>query len=152
LMLSPAFYLPFWTRTALHLLRPAVNLANRIYIHQQSGSDIHDAAARRVHPSTRLMPLTAALELLDLSEQVRPRVTELVQPALVIHSKHDHTCPFGKNVEFLMSHLGSAEKRMVALEESFHVITVDSERERVGQETLDFISQFRRIQPIRALG
>jgi carboxylesterase len=71
---------------------------------------------------------------------------------LVIHSKRDHTCPFDKNVEFLMSHLGSADKRVVALEESFHVITVDSERERVAQETLEFISQFRRIQPVRALG
>src|SRR5438105_15619117 len=151
-MLSPAFYLPFWTRSLLYLLRPAVDIANRIYIHQQSGSDIHDAAARRVHPSNRLMPLKAALHLVELSEQVRPRLAELVQPTLVIHSKRDHTCPFDKNVEFLMSHLGSADKRVVALEESFHVITVDSERERVAQETLEFISQFRRIQPVRALG
>jgi carboxylesterase len=146
-MLSPAFYLPFWTRTALRVLRPAINVASRIYIRQQNGSDIHDAAARRIHPASRLLPLRAALNLTELSDQVRVNLPELVQPTLVIHSRRDHTCPFKKNTDLLMKHLGSADKRLVALDESFHVITVDSERERVAQETLDFILPFRRVQP-----
>jgi carboxylesterase len=150
-MLAPAFYLPFWTRTVLRILRPSINFANRIYIHQQRGSDIHDAAARRVHPGNQLMPLRAALDLIELSDQVRARLLELVQPTLVIQSRRDHTCPFKKNAEFLMNHLGCADKRLIALDESFHVITVDSERERVAQETLDFILPFRHTQSVRAL-
>jgi carboxylesterase len=150
-MLSPAFYLPFWTRAALRALKPAIDIVNRIYIHQQSDSDIHDAAARRVHPATRLLPLQAALNLIELSDQVRANLPELLQPTLVIHSRRDHTCPFGKNSAFLMKHLGSAEKRLVALDESFHVITVDSERERVAQETLDFVLAFRRVEPMRTM-
>ncbi|MBV8773895.1 MAG: alpha/beta fold hydrolase [Deltaproteobacteria bacterium] len=150
-MLSPAFFLPFWTRAALRALKPAINIANRIYIHQQKDSDIHDGAARRVHPATRLMPLQAALNLVELSGQVRANLPELVQPTLVLHSRRDHTCPFAKNTDFLMTHLGSADKRLVALDESFHVITVDSERERVAQETLDFVLPFRRIEPDRAM-
>ncbi len=150
-MLSPAFYLPFWTRTALRVLRPAINLANRVYIHQQSGSDMHDAAACRIHPATRLMPLQAALNLIELVDHVRPGLPELVQPSLVIHSRRDHTCPFQKNTDFLMKHLGSADKRLVCLDESYHVITVDSERDRVAQETLEFILPFRRVEPLRAM-
>jgi carboxylesterase len=150
-MLAPAFYLPFWTRAALRLLRPSTNFANRIYIHRQSGSDIHDAAARRVHPGNQLMPLRAALDLLELSNQVRAKLPELVQPTLVIQSRRDHTCPFNKNTDFLMKHLACSDKRLIALDESFHVITVDSERERVAQETLDFILPFRRIESVRAL-
>jgi len=150
-LLAPCFYLPFWTRTALRIMRPTANLANRIYIHQQGGCDIHDAAARRVHPGNRLMPLRAALDLVELSDQVRAKVSELVQPVLVIHGRRDHTSPFAKNVQFLMSRLGCSEKRLVALDESFHVITVDSERERVAQETLDFILPFRRLQAVCAL-
>jgi carboxylesterase len=149
-MLSPAFYLPFWTRTALRLVRPAINIANRIYIRRQGGSDIHDAAARQIHPSNRLMPLRAALNLIELSDWVRAKLPELVQPTLVIHSRHDHTCPFEKNVEFVMNHLGCADKRLLSLDESFHVITVDSERDRVAQETLDFIMPFRQEQAARA--
>jgi carboxylesterase len=97
------------------------------------------------------MPLQAAFNLIELSDQVRSNLPELVQPALVIHSRRDHTCPFERNTDFLMKNLGSAEKRLVALDESFHVITVDSERERVVQETLDFILPFRRVEPARAM-
>jgi carboxylesterase len=150
-MLAPAFYLPFWTRTLLRMLRPSVGFANRIYLRQQGGSDIHDAGARRIHPGNRLMPLRAALDLGELSAQVRVMLPELIQPTLVIHSHRDHTCPFKKNAEFLMNHLGCADKRLVPLDESFHVITVDSERERVAQETLDFILPLRRVQSVRAL-
>ncbi|HKV55430.1 MAG TPA: alpha/beta fold hydrolase [Candidatus Binataceae bacterium] len=151
-MLAPAFYLPFWTHTALGMLRRSINPGNRVYFHKPGGSDIHDADARRVHPGNHLMPLRAALNLSELSALVRPRLSELVQPALVIHARRDHTCPFARNVEFVMGHLGSADKRLVALDESFHVITVDSERERVAQETIDFVSQFRRAESARASG
>jgi carboxylesterase len=150
-MLAPAFYLPLRARTALRILRPAKKVVNQIYIHQQGGSDIHDAAARRIHPGNRLMPLHAALNLLELSDQVRAKLPELVQPTLIIHSRRDHTCPFTKNVQFLMNHMGCDDKRLIALDESFHVITVDSERERVARETVDFILPFRRVQSIRAM-
>jgi carboxylesterase len=149
-MLAPAFYLPFWTRVALRAIRPAGGIGNHIYFHKPGGSDIHDAAARQVHPGNRLMPLSAALNLIELSDYVRPVLHELIQPTLLIHSRRDHTCPFDANVEFVMGRLGAAEKRAVALEESYHVITVDSEKDRVARETLDFVSQFRRTESARA--
>jgi carboxylesterase len=90
--------------------------------------------------------------LTELSQQVRAKVPEILQPTLVMHSRRDHTCPFAKNVDFLMGHLGSSQKRAVALEESFHVVTVDSEKDRVAEETLEFVSQFRAAEPARALG
>ncbi|MGH7933817.1 MAG: alpha/beta hydrolase [Candidatus Binataceae bacterium] len=152
-MLAPAFFLPFQTRALLTLMGPMRSIADRIYFHRPGGSDIHDAAARGIHPGSRLMPLSAALNLVELSGLVRPRLTEIVQPALVMHSRRDHTCPYQKNVDFAMAHLGSAHKRAIALEESFHVITVDMERDRVADETLGFMSQFRRVEePHRAMG
>jgi carboxylesterase len=152
-MLAPAFYLPFWIRAGLRAMRPASAIAHRLYFHDPAGSDIHDAAARLVHPGNRLMPLRAALNLIELSDHVRPRLAQLVQPALLIHSRRDHTCPYEKNVRFLMNNLGSPQKRAVALEESFHVITVDSEKDRVAAETIAFTAQFRAAAaPVRALG
>jgi carboxylesterase len=151
-MLAPAFHLPFWTRVALRAVRPVGAIGRRIYFHKPGGSDIHDAAARQVHPGNRLMPLSAALNLMELSDYVRPVLHEVIQPTLLIHSRRDHTCPFEANVEFVMSRLGAAEKRAVALEESYHVITVDSEKDRVVRETLDFVAQFRRMESARATG
>ncbi len=58
-----------------------------------------------------------------------------------------------RNVDFMMSHLGSAQKRAVILEESFHVITVDSEKERVASEVIDFMSALRSsAEPSSAMG
>jgi len=69
-----------------------------------------------------------------------------------MHARHDHTCPMRKNVRYAMKHLGSAEKRAVELEESYHVITVDSEKERVAAEIGEFIEQFRASPQRRAGG
>jgi carboxylesterase len=151
-MLSPAFYLPFWIRIALRAMQPASRFADRLYFHKPGGSDIHDAVARGMHPGNRLMPLRAALNLIKLSDYLRPKLPEVLQPTLVIHSRLDHTCPFDKNIDFVMGHLGSVDKRVVALEESFHVITVDSEKDRVARETLEFAAQFRRLEPVSASG
>ncbi len=152
-MLSPAFFLPLWVRGALRLVRGLGPFAGRIYL-SGTGADIHDAAARSIHPSTPLMPLSAVFELLDLAAGVRPRLARVTQPALVIHSRGDHVCPANKNVGFVLARLGSARKRAIYLDKSFHVITVDSERERVAAEVVQFVASFRLggVQPARAIG
>jgi len=83
------------------------------------------------------------LELLKLSAEVRPRLGRVTQPALVIHGRRDHTCPMSRNVDFVMSRLGGKQKRAVILEESFHVITVDSEKDRVASEVINFVDALR---------
>jgi carboxylesterase len=149
-MLSSAFFLPPRQRLVLRLLRPALGLADRVYFHKPGGSDIHDGSARRIHPGSRLMPLRAPLNLMALSDYVRPKLAGIEQPVLAIHSRKDHVCPFERNTGFLMSHLGSEHKRLIALDESFHVITVDSEKERVADEVLEFVTDFRVSSRARA--
>lgn len=151
-MLAPAFYLGRWSRLILRALRPAARFSDRIFFHRPGGSDIHDAAARRIHPGNRLMPLGAALNLIQLSDYVRPRLPAIEHPALLIHSRQDHVCPFGKNVGFAMNRLGSQQKRLVALDESFHVITVDSERDRVARAVIEFAEPFRQTDTPRFAG
>jgi len=154
-MLAPAFFLPLWQRAALAGIQRLGPRAGMIYLRADAGADIHDAAARQVHPSAKLMPLSAALSLREMSAMVRPRLGRLTQPTMLIHSRRDHTCPFNKNVEYLMANLGSVRKRLVALEESYHVITVDTEKERVSTEVLGFIRELfgqHAAEPARAMG
>jgi carboxylesterase len=152
-MLAPAFFLPTSTRVALRGLRGVLgSLVDRIYLHNPGTSDIHDAAARSIHPNCRLMPLSAPMKLLDLSALVRPMLSRITQPALVMHARRDHTCPMRKNVDYVMKHLGSPEKRAVELEESYHIITVDSEKERVVDEVGEFVERFRVAPQKRAAG
>jgi carboxylesterase len=154
-MLAPAFFLPLWQRVALAGIKRMGRWHGTIYLRNTAGCDIHDAAARQMHPSTRLMPLSAPLSLCEMSAMVRPRLGRLTQPTLIIHSRQDHTCPFDKNVEYLMANLGSVRKRLIALEESYHVITVDTEKERVANQAIAFIRELfgqQASEPARALG
>jgi len=150
-LLAPAFFLDFWSWTALRLIQMLGPIAGKIYL-RGSGPDLHDAAARRIHPGTQLMPLSAAISLYQLSAAVRPKLEKVAQPTLIIHGRQDHVCPL-KNVDFLMAHLGSAEKRSVILDDSFHIVSVDIEKERVAEEVASFVAQLRTApEKLRALG
>jgi carboxylesterase len=141
-MLAPAFFLAPRPRLALVAASMLGGWTDRIYI-SRGVSDIHDSAARSVHPGIQLMPLSAPLALLELSALVRPKIHCIKQPTLVIHSRRDHLCPYRRNVNFLTRHMGSSVRRTVILEESFHVITVDVEKDRVVDEIRDFVGPFR---------
>src|ERR1700691_6043544 len=152
-LLAPAFFLPRSTTIMLKGLRGVLgSLVDSIYLYNRGGSDIHDAAARSVHPTCHLMPLSAPLKLFALSALVKPMLARITQPALVMHAPRDHTCPMRKNVDYVMRHLGSVEKRAVELEESYHVITVDGEKERVVDEVAGFVERFRVEPQKRAVG
>ncbi|MGO9602439.1 MAG: alpha/beta hydrolase [Candidatus Binataceae bacterium] len=145
-MLAPAFFLAWRATIATRAVQKLGPLANHIYLHNDRGSDIHDAAARRIHPTMRLFPLSAPINLLDLSSIVRHRLGRITQPTLAVYSKQDHTCPMVRNMRFVTRHLGSSERRDVVLEDSYHVITVDGEKERVAAEVRTFVEQFRQRQ------
>jgi carboxylesterase len=151
-MLAPAFFLATSTTMKIKVVRMLGSISANLYLYNSGTSDIHDAAARRVHPRCALMPLTAPMKLLDLCAVVKPKLPQITQPALVMHSKRDHTCPLRKNVDYVMKHLGSPEKRAVELDESYHVITVDSEKESVANEVIEFAERFRVAPEKRAAG
>jgi carboxylesterase len=70
----------------------------------------------------------------------------------VIHARRDHTCPMRRNLTYVMRHLGSVEKRAIELSESYHVITVDSEKDFVAGEVAEFVDRFRVAPQNRAAG
>src|ERR1700749_4460157 len=149
-LLAPAFFIDSKRHTLLNLIGLLGSVTDHIYLQKRGPSDIHDAAASSIHPRHSLLSLRAALSLNRLMKMVRPRLGEITQPALIIHSRQDHTCPYSKNLGFVMSHLGSQEKRAITLEESYHVITVDSEKDRIASEVTAFAMQFRQPSIRRA--
>jgi carboxylesterase len=85
------------------------------------------------------VPLRALLNLLHLQRLAWGDASALTRPALVMHATNDHTCPIDA-ARALFERLGSHDKRMVVLDRSFHVMTVDCERERVLTELDRFLA------------
>jgi carboxylesterase len=73
--------------------------------------------------------------LMAVTRELLPRIT---CPALVVTSREDHVVP-PMNGPLIVELLGSADKRLLWLEDSYHVATLDNDKERIAAEALAFI-------------
>ena len=88
------------------------------------------------------LPGGLMLELRWLVKQVRQEVRQINQPALIVHPREDDRASL-RNLEYLQTNLGGRIETVV-LDDSYHIVTLDRQRQLVGDRTLEFISQMCR--------
>jgi carboxylesterase len=140
-LLAPAlktsmFWLP-WVTPLIPVVRIAFGERFR-FVSKEGGSDVADDAARATIPSYTRTPLRAVNQLVQLQQNVRPLVASVRQPTLIVHSTQDHTCPI-ENVALLQKELPGPVRTLI-LRDSFHVVSIDKDRELVAAEVAAFIS------------
>jgi carboxylesterase len=106
----------------------------------KNSSDIADAEARKQRLGYAQIPVRALAELLELQRQVRRNLHRIRQPVLAIQSIADHTCSW-HGIELLRAAL-SERLEVAKLEKSFHVISVDVEREIVAELVTRFVRSY----------
>jgi len=88
----------------------------------------------------RTFNLTAVSSALELIRDIKPNLSAIENPALVVMSSQDRVVdPAG--ADYLMEHLGSHQKKMVWLHRSNHVIMLDADRELVLDQVTGFLQQ-----------
>lgn len=117
---------------------PLLPLLARLMPLRPKTSDIKDPASRASHPSYRMQSLAAAASLVELMETLPEEFPRLTAPLLVIAARQDHSVD-PRGAERLYREAASKDKRLVILENSYHVITVDLEHERVRREVIEFV-------------
>lgn len=60
-------------------------------------------------------------------------------PVLVIHAHEDDMTSI-KNARYVLENIGSDNKLLVELDDSYHMVTIDKEKDRVAQETIKFLN------------
>lgn len=129
-----------WPALAVSWTSPVLSwLPSRLRFVAKTGSDIADPQARRIHPGYRSMPLRSVAEVVALQGEVRSLLREVKQPTLAIQARQDHTVDL-QTLAVLQSELPNLWGTVI-LPNSFHVVAVDVERERVAQEILRFVGQ-----------
>ena len=61
-------------------------------------------------------------------------------PALVIVAREDHLVP-PANAALVMQAIGSSDKTLVMLDHSYHVATLDNDKDRIVELSLDFVAR-----------
>jgi carboxylesterase len=113
------------------------------FIKKHDGPDINDPVAKAKEVHYDLMPVTSIIELQHLLDKLRERMALVTCPVLLIHARHDHTFDF-KNQKMMFDTLGSPTKKIVVLENSYHVATVDYDKATIHKETIEFIKDLCR--------
>jgi len=75
-----------------------------------------------------------------LISEVRANMQLIDCPTLIIHSVDDEVVHV-RNAEWAYRKIRSVEKEMIYLGDSYHMITIDNERETVNQETSRFLKK-----------
>lgn len=102
------------------------------------GNDIKDKS--KTEPAYSVTPTGGADEFRKLLNHVRPRLKRITQPVLNFKSREDHVVPI-KSTLYTMEHLGSSDKELVWLDNSYHVATMDFDLPIIVEKSLAFIGR-----------
>jgi len=100
------------------------------------GSDIKQPGVTEL--AYPVVPVPAIRQLYALMSVTRELLPRVVCPALVFQSKDDHVVN-PNNAPYILDHIAAKDKRLVWLENSYHVATLDHDKELIASETLSFI-------------
>jgi len=136
---APALYLNrgrsmLMRLTALRVLSPGLRFIAK------GKSDMHDLRMLARTPRMERTPAEAAEQFGLVRAWARLALPHVVAPALVVYSQQDRTVPLSAALACAKL-IGSRPVRMVRLERSSHVLTLDVERVRVAGEIERFIRE-----------
>ena len=83
-------------------------------------------------------PVSLFHQLQRLVRTVIPLLKRINAPMLLVHPQEDDTASV-RNSELIYTRISSPVKRLVILTDSYHVVTADQEREKVGAAMLEFL-------------
>jgi carboxylesterase len=105
------------------------------------GSDIKDPASKELAYAE--VPVAAIKEIYGLFAVTRDLLPRIKCPMLILQSREDHVVP-PANGRTIAGLVGSARVELVWLENSYHVATIDHDKDRICAEMHRFIAALAR--------
>ncbi len=133
--LAAALKLPLKQEIASYVFAPFVPIRHKRY-----GPDVHDAEAKARLRNYDRYPLAAVRELMRMLRKIRAELPKVTMPILAIHARADHVVPFG-NLALLMRRVQSPQREQMVAENSYHVLTVDYDRQAIFERIWEFIQR-----------
>jgi carboxylesterase len=83
------------------------------------------------------IPAPSMHELFKLIKEVKKELPAITTPTLILHSKEDDLTSL-KNPDYVEAKIGSKTVRKILLDDSYHMMTIDNQKDRVAEETIKF--------------
>jgi len=87
------------------------------------------------------VPVPAIRQLYALMAVTRDLMSQVVCPTLVFQSREDHVVAPG-NGPYILESVGATDKKLIWLENSYHVATLDNDKDLIAGETVQFIKKY----------
>jgi len=82
-------------------------------------------------------PAKSMHELFRLIREVKKELPAITTPTLILHSSEDDLTST-KNPDYVEGKIGSKIVRKIILDDSYHMMTIDNQKDRVAEETIKF--------------
>ncbi len=89
-------------------------------------------------------PMTCIYELLELSHMTRLHLKRVKCPILILHSEEDDLTS-KKSAELVYNKISSEDKEMILLNDSYHMVLYDNEKEFVFNKASEFLNTRSRV-------
>ncbi len=128
----------FLTDWRLKLLPVARHLIR--YQYKSKGPDIKNKEAKKRSVSYHKYPVKSIQQLLALIDHVRGDLMDIHIPTYLVHARRDHVVPYS-NLDYLYNHIGSKIKKRLLVENSYHIVSVDNDKELIFEEIETFFKK-----------
>ncbi|AMO23166.1 hypothetical protein GCM10027034_43750 [Ramlibacter solisilvae] len=162
--LAPPVYIDGWATPWYRSLRPLLYLVPRVpermKVEEEDPYGIKNEQLRAIVKAKfqrgenfhyGWVPLACIREVDRLRGAVMRGLDRIRCPTLVVHARQDELTSL-RSAHFLVEHIGAGKRagqaRMVVLEDSYHMVCVDNDREIVAKNVLEFFD----ASPARSLG
>lgn len=98
----------------------------------------------------RDLPLSAIYEAYRMMRRIKASLPEIRQPALILHAAEDEMASL-RTPALLAGRLGSSLIEKIIFANSYHMLTLDNDREGVAQACVEFVGRLERQQPAAAV-
>jgi len=104
-----------------------------------------NATARQFDKKTVLFgspffPLSCLYQHHLFVKAAQKEIPAVKAPILILHAEEDDMSSI-RNAQYLLEHIGSVDKTLITLTDSYHMIPIDRERERVAREAVAFLNR-----------
>lgn len=127
----------------LSLVPPRLRRGRLRAIPKRFGSDVAHPDLRGQVLGLPAMPVRALEDLLLLMATARVDLGRVLAPTLVAHGRHDHTVPISASYE-LSERLGARTVERLWLENSFHLVGLDNDKQMLIDGIMRFFAAHAR--------